>query len=55
MSTLKFVCPATGLEVDTGVEVAETTFNMLGPAALLLCPHCPEPHALAGVQAWLEE
>ena len=41
MGTLVFVCPATGLEVLTGLEMDHDTFADL-PSVLpdIRCPHC---------------
>jgi hypothetical protein len=54
MGTLIFVCPTTGLEVVTGLEMDEGTFQGL-PGVLpdIRCPHCPEPHRLSEVLARL--
>ena len=54
MGTLVFVCPATGLEVFTGLEMDRDTFAAL-PSVLpdIRCPHCSKPHPLSEVAAWL--
>ena len=53
---LKFMCPATGIEVDTGIELDAQSFAALPrESTKLVCPHCDEPHLLAGVSAWLGE
>jgi len=56
MGTLVFVCPTTGLEVFTGLEMDHSTFADL-PSVLpdIRCPHCPKPHHLSQVTAWLAE
>ena len=56
MGALVFVCPATGLEVSTGLEMDHDTFAAL-PSVLpdVSCPHCPKPHQLSEVTAWLAE
>ena len=56
MGALVFVCPATGLEVFTGLEMDHDSFAAL-PSVLpdLSCPHCPKPHQLSEVTAWLAE
>ena len=56
MGTLVFVCPATGFEVFTGLEMDHDSFAAL-PSVLpdLSCPHCPKPHQLSEVTAWLAE
>lgn len=51
MGVLKFICPATGEEVSTGVEVE--SFERLPSSVPLDCPHCPEPHPLGSVKAWV--
>jgi hypothetical protein len=44
MGTLMFECPATGMEVSTGIEVDTASFESLSPlTADLPCPHCPTP------------
>jgi hypothetical protein len=56
MGTLVFVCPTTGFEVFTGLEMDQSTFADL-PSVLpdIRCPHCPKPHQLSDVTAWLAE
>ena len=56
MGTLVFVCPTTGLEVFTGREMDHNSFAAL-PSVLpdVRCPHCPKPHQLSEVTAWLAE
>ena len=56
MGTLVFVCPTTGLEVFTGLEMDRYTFADL-PSVLpdIHCPHCPKPHQLSDVAARLVE
>ena len=54
MSTLVFVCPATGHEVSTGVSVDRTTFRKLSRTATQIpCPHCHNNHALSTIAVWL--
>ena len=55
MGTLVFVCPTTGLEVITGLEMDFDTFADL-PSVLpdIRCPHCPKPHQLRSLPAWLK-
>jgi hypothetical protein len=56
MATLMFECPTNGREVSTGVEVDATSFNSLSQQTTYLqCPHCPAPHLLGDVQAWLSD
>ena len=52
----KFMCPVTGIEVDTGFELDGRSFASLPREITVLpCPHCKKPHLLAGVSAWLGE
>jgi hypothetical protein len=53
MGTLVFVCAATGEEVSTGIEMDLTTLEQLG-LSRIYCPHCRQPHHLAGIEYWLE-
>jgi hypothetical protein len=53
MPPLKFICPATENEVDTGIDLDAKDFAGLHDDTGLSCPHCSEPHRLGGVQAWL--
>jgi hypothetical protein len=54
MGTLVFECPATGTQVSTGIEVDPGSFKSLSPQTTYLhCPHCPTPHLLGVVRAWL--
>jgi hypothetical protein len=56
MGPLKFICPSTSNQVDTGIEVDAQSFAGLPREITFLdCPHCPEPHQLARVSAWLGE
>jgi hypothetical protein len=56
MAALKFICPATGNEVDTGLDLDAQRFVALPRDTTgLNCPHCEKPHVLAGVSAWLGE
>jgi hypothetical protein len=54
MGTVVFVCPATGYEVSTGVEVEPGTFKSLH-LETVRCPHCRQLHQLAGMRAWLTQ
>ena len=40
MKAFKFMCPKTGREVLTGMELDATTFADLSRETLLTCPHC---------------
>jgi len=50
MGTLVFICPTTGDEVSTGMEVE--TFESL-KAETVRCPHCLQVHRLAEIRASL--
>jgi hypothetical protein len=54
MGGLKFICPATGEEVSTGVDVEAESSERLPSSVPPDCPHCPEPHPLGSVKAWVE-
>jgi hypothetical protein len=54
MGTLVFVCPATGKEVSTGIEMELETLHQL-ELSKVYCPHCRQQHQMAGVQYWLAE
>src|SRR5215211_256378 len=54
MGTLIFVCPATGHEVLTGVEVDRATFRKLSRTSTpIFCPCCHNNHALSTIAVWL--
>jgi hypothetical protein len=53
MGTLVFVCPATGEEVSTVIEMDLATLNEL-ELSKIYCPHCRQPHPMAGIEYWLE-
>ena len=54
MAALKFLCPETGNVVDTEIDLDATSFARLpSEDTRLACPHCEQPHILAGVYAWL--
>jgi hypothetical protein len=60
VSTLLFVCPATGQQVSTGIEIDRSSFKNLSRHTTELttelnCPHCDTNHVLSGVWAWLDE
>jgi len=52
MSTLIFVCPATGEEVSTGLEMELPTLQRL-ELGRVYCPHCRQQHQMAGIPYWL--
>jgi hypothetical protein len=56
MAALFFVCPATGHEVSTGLDIDPASFASLGEIFTeISCPHCSEPHRLTSVKTWFEE
>jgi hypothetical protein len=54
MGTLHFVCPKSGREVDTGVEVEPVSFASL-VSEQLGCPDCLEIHQLHQIKAWIAD
>lgn len=52
MGTLVFVCPATGQEVSTGIEIDATTLKSLHHDSVR-CPHCQAPHQMSEIRAWI--
>ena len=52
MGTLVFVCPATGQEVTTGIEMDKATLASLRGEPLR-CPYCPEAHQISDIQVWI--
>jgi len=54
MGTLVFVCPATGIEVSTGIEMDLPTLEGL-ELSKIYCPHCRQTHQMAGIESWLTE
>ena len=52
MGTLIFVCPATGEEVSTGLEMDLPTLQRL-ELGRVYCPHCRQQHQMAGIKYWL--
>ena len=54
MGTLVFVCPTTGQEVSTGIEVDRTSFKGLPRTrTAIFCPRCRKNHKLSVIWAWL--
>ena len=54
MGTLVFVCPTTGHEVSTGVEVDRSDYKRLSRTkTAIFCPRCRKNHMLSVVWAWL--
>ena len=51
MPPLRFICPATGNEVDTDIDLDGQSFAALPRHITPFgCPHCDEPHLLAGIR-----
>ena len=49
-----FVCPTTGHEVSTGVEVDRSNYKKLSRTkTAVFCPRCRKNHMLAAIWAWL--
>ena len=57
MGTLVFICPVTGEEVSTGLELDLLTLTQLKLAtdSQLFCPHCRQPHQMIGIEYWLSQ
>jgi hypothetical protein len=54
MGTLVFVCPTTGHEVSTGVEVDRSSFKKLSRTkTAIFCSRCRKSHKLSVIWAWL--
>ena len=55
MGTLVFVCPTTGHQVSTGVEVDRSSFKSLPRTrTAIFCLHCRKNHLLSRIWAWLD-
>ena len=54
MGKLVFICPTSGREIDTGIEVDPVSFNGLR-AEQLGCPACLEVHRLWEIKAWVAD
>jgi hypothetical protein len=54
MGALVFICPATGEEVSTGIQMDISTLSQL-ELAKIYCPHCQQPHNMFGVEYWLSQ
>ena len=54
MGVLSFICPNTGEEVSTGVDIEQESLDLLPGTVPLECPHCAEMHPIGSVKAWLE-
>ena len=58
MNALVFLCPGTGREIDTGMDV-KIDFGRLAnvqPITVrLLCPHCHKAHVWKIADGWIRE
>ena len=55
MGALKFICPETDVEIESGLDRnPESFFKLPADAIQLFCPYCDQPHLLADVKAWIE-
>ena len=55
MGTLVFVCPTTGHQVSTGVEVDRSSYKSLPRTkTAIFCPRCHKNHLLSRIWAWLD-
>jgi len=55
MGTLVFVCPNTGQQVSTGVEIDRSSFkNLPRTRTSIFCPCCCKNHLLSRIWAWLD-
>ena len=55
MGTLVFVCPTTGHEVSSGVEVDRSSYKTLPRTkTAIFCPRCRKNHLLSAIWAWLD-
>jgi hypothetical protein len=55
MGTLIFVCPTTGHQVSSGVEVDRSSYKSLPRTqTAIFCPRCRENHLLSSIWAWLD-
>lgn len=54
MGTLQFVCPTSGREIDTRIEVDLVSFGSLR-GEQLGCPECLEVHQLSQLKAWITD
>ena len=54
MGTLIFVCPTTGHEVSTGIEIDRTSYRKLSRTKTAIsCPLCRNNHELSTIWVWL--
>src|SRR5512133_2410855 len=55
MGTLVFVCPTTGHQVSTGVEVDRSSYKRLPRTkTAIFCPRCHKNHLLSRIWAWFD-
>ena len=55
MGTLIFVCPTTGHQSSTGVEVDRSSYKSLPRTkTTIFCPRCHKSHLLSRIWAWLD-
>jgi hypothetical protein len=55
MGTLIFVCPTTGHQVSTGIEVDRSSYKRLPRTkTAIFCPRCHKNHLLSRIWAWLD-
>jgi hypothetical protein len=54
MGTLVFVCPSTGQEVTTGIEIDRSSYRKLSRTKTAIsCPRCLNNHELSTIWVWL--
>ena len=54
MGTLRFICPKSAREVDTGIEVDPVSFGGLYRERVG-CPECLGMHQLSEIEAWVAD
>lgn len=54
MGTLRFVCPANGREVDTGILADPISLEVIHQEQIG-CPECLGVHQLSGIKAWVAD
>ena len=53
MPRLKFICPASGHIIDTGMQIDEENFAALDDGTRLDCPYCLKPHRIDEIAGWM--
>jgi hypothetical protein len=54
MGTLVFVCPSTGQEVSTGIDIDRASYRKLSRTTTAIsCPRCQKNHELSTIWVWL--